>query len=77
MDAVFGEGKAPAGSIDGYGYALGSLDAKYLPGFDKIPEDMVVCLRRSPEQDEIKYDRETGFWENNKTAFVNLVTYKR
>ena len=43
----------------------------------KKNEDMVLCLRRSPDEDEIKYNRSKDFWENNRQTFINIVNYKR
>ena len=77
LDAVLGKGNVPENALDGYGIIIGNIDAQYLPGFDKIQKDMVLCLRRSPDEDEIKYNRSKDFWENNRQTFINIVNYKR
>ena len=77
FDSIFGEGNAPKGSIGGFGIRLGDIDAGTLPGFDALPRDMVLCLRRAPSEDAISYGRDGAFWENNRKAFVNLAEYRR
>lgn len=77
LEEIFGKDAVPSGAVGEYGISIGSLDAQYLPGFDKIPDDMVICLRRSPDKDAIKYNRKEELWESNKEAFERIVQYKR
>ena len=74
---VMDESDIPASNISGYGVELGKIEAKTLPGFDALPEDMILAIRRSPTNDVISYGRDEDFWENNRKAFENLIKYRR
>ena len=69
-------GAEPENSVGGCGFVFGDLDVSTLPGFDAIPKDMIICLRRSPDEDVIDYGRKTDFWENNRKAFASMAAYK-
>ena len=66
----------PAETLGEYGVELGKTDARLLPGFDVLPGDLVLCIRRSPDKDSIKYGRAADFWESNRKLFENLLKYK-
>ncbi len=63
-------------SKDGYGIAIGDLDAYELGGFRRMPIETVVCLRRSPDRDAISYGRTIENWNAHRDAFLSIVDYK-
>ncbi len=63
-------------SADGYGIAIGDLDAYELNGFRRMPIETVVCLRRSPDQDAISYGRTIENWNAHRDAFLSIINYK-
>lgn len=65
----------PENVISGCGVKISELDAYQLPGFDSIPEGAVLCIRRSPEKDELSYGRTQEEWDNNRKTFVNIIKY--
>lgn len=73
LDAL-GESYA-AKSFDGYGVYLGDLDSYLLEGFSRMPAETVVCLRRSPVEDEIDYGRSVEDWEHHREVFCRLLDY--
>lgn len=76
LSEVLPESAVPAETAGEYGIELGKLDARLLPGFDVLPGDLVICIRRSPDKDQLKYGRAADFWENNRVFFENLVKYR-
>ncbi|MBO4277184.1 MAG: hypothetical protein J5925_02155 [Clostridia bacterium] len=66
----------PAEVYGEYGVELGKIDARLLPGFDVLPGDLVLCIRRSPDKDNIKYGRAADYWESNRKAFENIIKYR-
>lgn len=76
LSEVLGKDEMPENVIDGYGISISELDAYKLPGFSSLPETAILCLRRSPENDELSYGRSEKGWEGNKNTFVNIVNYK-
>ncbi len=75
FDEVFGEDNMPEGVISGCGIYLSSLDAKALDGFKDISPNTVLCIRRSPDSETLKYGRLQSVWEGNRDVFVSLVGY--
>ena len=63
-------------SYDGYGIPIGNLDCYELEGFNKMPAEAVVCLRRSPASDAISYGRSPESWEYHKDLFSKMVSYR-
>ena len=66
----------PDDMYDEYGVRVSELDYFTLNGFSSIPDDTVLCIRRSPEQDSITYGRTIDYWECNKTLFVKMFEYR-
>lgn len=77
FEDVFGKENMPEGVIAGCGIYLSSLDAKALGGFDAISPNSVICIRRSPDSETIKYGRLQSVWEKNRDIFVKLIGYKQ
>ena len=76
FETVFGKDNMPEGVIAGCGIYLSSLDAKALGGFDELSPNTVLCIRRSPDSETIKYGRLQSAWESNREIFVKLINYK-
>lgn len=76
FDTVFSESEMPEGVIGGCGIYLYSLDIKGIAGFRNISPNTVVCLRRSPDSETLKYGRLQEDWENNRDIFKDIVSYK-
>ncbi len=72
---VIDDAYMPENVIDGYGVYISDLKAYELDGLSKIPETAILCLRRSPDKDEIKYGRTMEVWEGNRNTFVNIIKY--
>ena len=66
----------PAETLGEYGVELGKLNARLMPGLDVLPGDLVLCIRRSPDKDDIKYGRAADYWESNRKAFENIIKYR-
>lgn len=76
FEEVFGKENMPEGLLAGCGIYLSSLDAKTLAGFEKISPNTVLCIRRAPDSETVKYGRLQSAWESNREIFVNLINYK-
>jgi hypothetical protein len=66
----------PQTTYNEYGVYLKDLDLYKAPGFNQLPGNTVVCIRRSPENDELKYQRTIEAYTANKLCFQKLITYK-
>ena len=75
LDEVIDDAYMPENVIDGYGVYISDLEAYELEGLSNIPETAVLCLRRSPDKDEIKYGRTMEEWEGNRNTFANIIKY--
>lgn len=75
LSEVIDDAYMPETVIDGYGVYISELDAYELDGLSKIPETAILCLRRSPDKDAIKYGRTMEVWEGNRNTFVNIIKY--
>lgn len=64
-----------AKSFDGYGVYLGDLDAYALDGLSRMPAETVVCLRRSPADEDLSYGREEDEWTYHRDLFLRLLGY--
>ncbi len=72
---AFGDEYA-AKSFDGYGVYLGDLDAYALDGLSRMPAETVVCLRRSPEDEDLSYGRGSDDWSHHRDLFLRLLGYE-
>ena len=72
LNELLGEEEAKL-SFDGYGIYLGDLNAYARPGLSRMPAGTVVCLRRSPDKDVLRYGRTTESWEAHADLFRALV----
>ncbi len=75
LDEIIDDADMPEDVISGCGVKISDLDAYDLPGLSSVPKTAILCLRRSPGEDEIAYGRTMEKWECNKTAFVNIIKY--
>ncbi len=76
FEEVFGKDNMPEGVIGGCGIYLSSLDVAGLAGFEKLSPNTVLCIRRAPDSETIKYGRLQSAWESNRDIFVKLIEDK-
>ncbi len=76
IDEIIDDAYMPDTVIDGCGIPLSALDVYRCPGISRMPEDTVLCIRRSPEKDDITYGRTMETWDGNRQTFVNMVKYR-
>lgn len=60
-------------SFDGYGIYIGDLNAYDRAGISRMPAGTVLCLRRSPDRDALKYGRTIENWESHVKLLRSLV----
>lgn len=53
-----------------------SRSIHFAAGFSRLPGKLVLCIRRSPEQDDITYGRTMEYWRGNQLFFRSLFEYK-
>lgn len=75
LDEIIDDAYMPENTVDGYGVYMKDLKVKELKGFDSIPETAILCIRRSPDKDDIKYGRSMDTWRGNRDTFVNIIKY--
>ena len=66
----------PSETVDEYGVYLRELELHFAEGFRRLPGNLIVCLRRSPEEDTITYGRTMEYWRANQLFFRNMFEYK-
>ncbi len=76
LTTIFGEGNVPEYANDEYSFRLCDLDIAEEAGFNRFPRESIVCIRHSPENDEINYARTEEDYENNLDFFKKITTYK-
>ncbi len=76
LSVVFGEGKVPDNAFDEYSFRLRDLDIAEEAGFCRFPRESYVCIRHSPENDEINYSRTMEDYEHNLDFFKKAVEYR-
>jgi hypothetical protein len=77
FEEVVDDAYMPENVIEGCGVKLSELDAYSLDGLKDIPEGAILCLRRSPDKDEIAYGRTMETWNGNRKTFLNILKYKK
>lgn len=75
LNEVIDDAYMPEKTVEGYGIYVSELDAFELEGLSSFPKTAILCLRRSPDKDPIKYGRTQEVWEGNRDAFIQLVKY--
>lgn len=78
LDTVLDPENMPENPRDEYSVYLKDLDIYSLPGFDTMPEDVIVCIRRFPnsEAGELLYGRTKEQYNANVELFNKLFAYK-
>ncbi len=76
LSVVFGEGKVPKNAFDEFSFRLRDLDIAEEAGFSRFPRESYVCIRHSPENDEINYSRTMEDYEHNLDFFKKAVEYR-
>lgn len=75
LNEVIDDAYMPEKTVEGYGIYVSELDAFELEGLSSFPKTAILCLRRSPDKDPIKYGRTQEVWDGNRDAFIQLVKY--
>lgn len=76
LSDVLYEKDIPEQAIDEYGVYIKDLEIYNAPGFNMFPPDTILCIRRSPEKDDIKYGRSVEVYTANKLCFQKIINYK-
>lgn len=78
LDTVLEEDNMPENPRDEYSVYLKDLDIYSLPGFNTMPEDIIVCIRRFPnsEAGELLFGRTEEEYKANVELFNELFAYK-
>lgn len=76
FDEIIDDAYMPENVISGCGVKISELDAYSLEGLSSIPETAILCIRRSPAEDELSYGRSEEEWEGNRQTFVNIIKYR-
>ncbi len=66
----------PDNTYDEYAVRVSELDFFKQDGFSSVPDDTLLCLRHSPDQDSLKYGRTMEFWNSNKKLFLSMFSYR-
>ena len=66
----------PKNTVDEYGVRLKELELHFAPGFSSLPGDLILCIRRSPADDEISYGRTMEYWRGNQLFFQSMFDYR-
>lgn len=75
LETVFGQPLENAFE-DGYGIYIKYLDFAYLPGFESLPRESILCIRRRPAEGEVKYNKSDEKYDNNIKFIKELVDYR-
>lgn len=76
LSEILDDADIPANTVEGYGIYVSELDAFELEGLSSVSKDAILCLRRSPDKDEVKYPGRTmDVWNGNRKTFIKLVQY--
>ena len=76
LKEVLDDADIPESNVDGYGVYVSELDAFKLSGLSSVPDTAILCLRRNPDKDPIKYGRTMEVWNGNRDAFVKLIKFE-
>lgn len=76
LSDVLYEQDIPEKTLDGYGIWLKDLDIYKTAAFKQLPENTVLCIRRSPDQDQLKYNRTVEKYSASKQCFIKMIQYK-
>ncbi len=76
LSDVLDSSAMPEKTYNEYGVYLQDLELYKAPGFNYLPGNTIVCIRHSPENDELKYGRTIETYTANKLCFQKLITYK-
>lgn len=76
LDSFVDDAYMPENVIEGCGVKISDLDAYELPGISRFASDAIICLRRSPEKDELTYGRTVDSWNGHRRTFINIIKYR-
>ena len=66
----------PENMYDECAVRVSELDYFKREGFDSVPGDTLLCIRRSPDKDAISYGRTQEYWDCNKALVQKMFAYK-
>lgn len=66
----------PQNTVNEYGVLVKELDFFKQAGFSSINDDLVLCLRKGPDESQINYGRTVEYWNSNKVLFRAMFKYK-
>lgn len=76
LDSFVDDADMPENVIEGCGVKISDLDAYELPGISRFSADSIICLRRSPDKDDISYGRTADGWNAHRRTFIKLLKYR-
>lgn len=76
FDSFVDDADMPENVIEGCGVKISDLDAYELPGISRFSSDSIICLRRSPEKDEISYGRTVDGWNGHRRTLLKILKYR-
>lgn len=79
LDTVLDEENMPENPRDEYSVYLKDLGIYSLPGFDIMPEDLIVCMRRFPDSQagELLFGKTKEEYDANKQLFNEMFAYNK
>lgn len=78
LDTVLDEENMPETSRDEYSVYLKDLDIYSLPGFSHMPGDIIVCIRRFPENSsELLWGKDRDSYNANVELFNAIFAYNK
>lgn len=66
----------PNNTYDKYGVRISELDFFKREGFASFPDDTILCIRQSPDDDAIAYGRSLEFWNSNRKLFAAMFDFR-
>lgn len=75
LSDVMYEKDIPQTAIDEYGVYLKDLEIYKTPEFSGFPDTTIICIRHSPEKDQLTYGMTAEIYTANKMCFNKIMTY--
>ena len=66
----------PDDMYDEYSVRVCELDYFKQDGFSSVPDDTLLCIRRSPDKDSISYGRTPEYWACNKALIKEMLEFR-
>ncbi|MDL2287543.1 hypothetical protein LJB90_03155 [Eubacteriales bacterium OttesenSCG-928-G02] len=75
LNLVLDNDLIPENTKDEYSIQISELQFFNQEAFSSIPKEYILCLRRSPDDDTIKYGRSIEYWKSNVHYFKEIFRY--